>query len=207
MPPEAGEPVPEGHRFSLAPKLDPEWLTWQPKLGQPPVPAPASLPTLMAATLSWTHDGLFRNAARTRSGWLLPSAGHLVGPADLLAVPPDALEGRSSLKVGDLTFDEAQLRAVAPGTPLTAPNLPANADMKSRPLTVAEDAFVVAGGELEPVFVLARTIQQDGEQWRLDAELPLTSQYHGGALVAQKDGAVLGYVEVNGRDYRVRNLD
>lgn len=207
VPPEAGEPVPEGHRYSLAPKLDPEWLSWQPKLGQTPVPAPASLPTLMPATLSWTHDGLFRNAARTRTGWLLPRGGQLVGPADLMLIPSDALAGSSSVKVGELTFDEQKLQAVAKGTLLSDASLPANADMKSRPLTVAEDAFVVAGGGLEPVFVLARTIQQDRNQWRLDAELPLTSQYHGGALVAQKDGAVLGFVEVDGREYRVRKLD
>ncbi len=80
VPPEAGEPVPEGHRYSLAPKLDPEWLTWQPKLGQTPVPAPASLPTLMPATLSWTHDGLFRNAARTRSVGSCPVAENSWGP-------------------------------------------------------------------------------------------------------------------------------
>ena len=206
VPSESGEPVPEGHRYSLAPKLDPEWLNWQPELGQSPVPPPANLPTLLPATLNWKHDGLFRNAARTRTGWLLATNGHLVGPADLLVIPPDALSGSCSLKVGELTFDESQLQAVAKGTPLTAASLPVNAEMKSRSLTVAEDAFVVAG-DLEPVFVLARTIQQDGEKWRLDSELPLTSQYHGGALVAQKDGAVLGFVEVDGRDYRVWKLD
>jgi paraquat-inducible protein B len=207
VPPESGEPVGDGYRFLLAPKLEPEWMTWQPELGRAPVPPPAILPTLVPAQLQWEHDGLFRNSLRTRTGWLLPRNGQLVGPNDLLAVPADAITGTSSLKAGELKFDEQQLQAATAGTPLTATNLPANVDLKTRPLTVAEDAFLVTGGDLAPVFVHARLIESNGDQWQLSPNLPLTTQHHGGVLVAQKDGAVLGFVEVEGRDFHIHKID
>lgn len=206
VPPAPGELVGEGHRFQLLPKMDPAWLDWQPELGRAPVPPPASLPTLVAATLRWEHDGLLLNTQRMRSGWLLPHAGHLDGPQDLLSIPSDTIAGSCSLQAGTVTFSEEQIRGQDGGSLPSDPGFPANSDMKLRPITVAEDAFVVAGGELSPLFVHARLLQSEDTGWRLSEELPLTMQYHGAALVAQKDGAVLGFVTIQGTDFLIQPL-
>ena len=209
VPPEPGEPVSDGYRFQLGDQIDSEWLKWQPKLGTSPVPVPSHLPTLLTATLNWTHDGLVRNSARTRTGWVLRIGERTLGPADLLSVPGDAIAGSASLTIGEAKFDETQLQAAHEdaGRSLTAAGFPTNADTQLRPLTVAENCFLVTGGDQPPVYIAAGLLRKEGTSWSLDPDLPLTSQHHGGVLVAHQDGAVLGLVSVDGREYRVQVIE
>lgn len=205
VPAAPGEPVSDGYRFRLAPKADTEWFEWQPELGVSPVPPPAHLPTLTAAKLSWTHDGLLRNTMRTRTGWVLTIGGKTYGPSDLLTLPADEIAGSASLTLGTETYDEAAIQAVLASVKgFSSPTFPTNTQTKLRSLEVAEDCFLVTGGDQTPVFIAAGLMRAEGHAWSLDPDLPLTSQHHGGVLVAHKDGAVLGLVNVAGREYRVQ---
>ena len=204
VPPSPGEPVSDGFRYRLAPKADKEWFEWQPELGACPVPPPAHLPILTPAKLEWTHDGLLRNSRRTRTGWILTLEGKTHGPADLLTVPEDEIAGTASLTLGNEVYDEAKIIAARDSDQgLTSSAFPENADAKLRPISIAEDGFLVTGGEQPPVFVAAGLWHSDGKAWSLDPDLPLSSQHHGGALVAHKDGAILGIVSVVGREFNV----
>ena len=208
VPPAPGEPVSDGYRFPLGQQIEQEWLKWQPKLGTSPVPVPTHLPTLLPAQLHWTHDGLVRNSTRTRSGWVLRWQERTRGPADLLSVPADAIAGSTSLTIGEAKFDETQLQAARKdaGSSLTATGFPTNVETQWRSLTVAENCFLVTGGDQPPVYVAAGLLRLEGTSWSLDPDLPLTSQHHGGVLVAHQDGAVLGQVSVDGREYQVQSL-
>ena len=209
VPPELGEPVREGYRYRLAPQVDDAWLDWQPKLGSSPVPVPAKLPVLLPAKLQWMHDGLVRNSARTRAGWVLTVVEKTYGPSDLLTVPPDEIAGSASLTIGEVKFEASQLQAAHEdgGRSLASATFPANSDTRLRPLTVPEDCFVVTGGEQSPIFIAAGLLRPEGMSWTLDPELPLTSQHHGGVLIAHTDGAVLGIVIIEGREFRVQLLE
>ena len=209
VPPEPGEPVSDGYRFHLGEQIEKEWLKWQPKLGTSPVPVPSHLPTLLPAKLHWTHDGLVRNSARTRTGWVLRLGERTLGPSDLLSVPPDAIAGSVSLMIGETKYDETLLQAARSdsGRSLTAPGFPTNTETQLRPLTVAENCFLVTGGEQPPVYIAAGLMRAEGTSWSLDPDLPLTSQHHGGVLVAHNDGAVLGQVTIDGREYRVQAIE
>ncbi|MFO1005409.1 MAG: paraquat-inducible protein A [Planctomycetaceae bacterium] len=204
VPPSPGEPVSDGFRYRLAPKADKEWFEWQPELGACPVPPPAQLPLLTPAKLQWTHDGLLRNSLRTRTGWVLTLDGKTHGPADLLTVPEDEIASTASLTIGKEVFDEAKIIAAGDTAQgLTSAAFPENADAKLRQISIAEDCFLVTGGDQPPVFVAAGLLHSDGKAWSLDPDLPLSSQHHGGALVAHKDGAILGIVSVAGREFKV----
>jgi hypothetical protein len=122
----------------------------------------------------------------------------------LLTVPEDEIAGTASLTLGKEVYDEAKIIAsgdTAQG--LTSPAFPENAEAKLRQISIAEDCFLVTGGEQPPVFVAAGLLHSDGQVWSLDPDLPLSSQHHGGALVAHKDGAILGLVSVAGREFKL----
>lgn len=207
VPASPGEPVSDGYRYRLAPKAEKEWFEWQPELGACPVPPPAQLPILTAAKLQWTHDGLFRNSLRTRSGWVLTLDGKAYGPSDLMLVPEDEIAGSASLTLGTEVYDEAKIIAAKdPAQGFTSPTFPENTDARLREISIAEDCFLVTGGDQSPVFVAAGLLQADGKSWSLDPDLPLSSQHHGGALVAHKDGAILGIVSVEGREFKVQPI-
>jgi paraquat-inducible protein B len=209
VPPESGEPVSDGYRFPLGEQIESEWLKWQPILGTSPVPVPSNLPTLLPAKLAWTHDGLVRNSARTRTGWVLRIGERTLGPEDLLSVPPGAIAGSASLTIGEEKFEETQLQAAHAdeGRSLMAAEFPTNSAIHLRPLRVAENCFLVTGGDQPPVYIAAGLMRAEGKFWSLDPDLPLTSQHHGGVLVAHPDGALLGLVSVDGREYRVQVIE
>ena len=124
--------------------------------------------------------------------------------SDLLTVPEDEIAGTASLTLGNEVYDEAKIIAARDSDQgLTSSAFPENADAKLRPISIAEDGFLVTGGEQPPVFVAAGLWHSDGKAWSLDPDLPLSSQHHGGALVAHKDGAILGIVSVVGREFNV----
>ncbi len=209
VPPEPGQSVGDGYRYRLAPQVDDAWLDWQPKLGSLPVPVPTKLPVLLPAKLQWTHDGIVRNSTRTRTGWVLTVGEKTIGPDNLLTVPPDEIAGSASLTIGEVKFEETQLQAAHEdgGRSLVSETFPANSDTRLRSVKVSEDCFVVTGGELSPIFIAAGLMRPEGASWTLDSELPLTSQHHGGVLVAHQDGAVLGVVAIDGREFRVQAIE
>ena len=207
VPATPGDPVSDGYRYRLAAKAEKEWFEWQPELGACPVPPPTQLPVLTAAKLQWTHDGLLRNSQRTRSGWVLTLDGKVYGPVDLMTVPEDEIAGTASLTIGTEVYDEARMIAAKGNSQaFSSPAFPANMEAKLRPINIAEDCFLVTGGEQPPVFVAAGLFTAEGNAWSLDPNLPLSIQHHGGALVAHKDGAILGLVSVEGREFKVQTI-
>src|SRR5688572_31531753 len=82
-----GEIVRTGHRFTLAPKPDEDWLSWQPMvaIGSSLLPPGTAPPTPLRATLGWKQGriGDWLKAARSRQGWVLQTSQGLLGPSDL----------------------------------------------------------------------------------------------------------------------------
>lgn len=207
VPPNPGETVSEGYRYTLFPKADSEWFDWQPQLGAVPVPPPAQQPSLVSAQLEWTHDGLLSNSKWARTGWALVLNGMIHAPADLTTIPEDEITGTSKLTLGEIVYDEAQLKANANGSVrLAIDGLPANLDARTRPLEVAEDCFLMTGPDETPVFIAAGLIRSVEDVWVLEPELPLTSRHHGGVLVSHRDAALIGQVEVHGTRFTVKPL-
>ncbi|MDX1654802.1 MAG: MlaD family protein, partial [Candidatus Competibacteraceae bacterium] len=94
IPPQPGQPVDDGHRFQVFDEPDDQWLEWVPRLslygeGDRQRPQP------LRAELSWEYRNLlYLTRDSNRRGWLLPVAGGLLGPRDML-LPPEEAEPES----------------------------------------------------------------------------------------------------------------
>lgn len=194
LPPDPGEVVAPGHRFVLYESAAREWLEWQPVVtnGRPQFQQP--LPVLQPATLRWTHDGLFLNRDRERTGWLLPTPAGLCGPQDLLVIPEDALGGRASLVLNDgpldlTTLEPATGEGIAVLTGVPSHDVPG---VTPRRPTTPEDVYLATGVDATPLFVAAVRLLAREDVWQIDPALPVSGALHGAAVIAASDGALLG---------------
>ena len=87
-----------GQRFVLASEPEDDWLEWRPALPLGGTGALGTPPELARAQLTWTQGRLL-SRERAKSGWVLPTAKGLIGPADLLVAPEDAQEGSCALEL------------------------------------------------------------------------------------------------------------
>lgn len=220
---DAGDAVPAGSRFALAPDAEEEWLDWAPALpvGNDLLPAQARLPRLVRATLAWTEGRVLRTDEQ-RVGWMVVVEGQgLVAPADLLTVPEDAREGRARLEVAGKTFDLAtiqneglvvehapallRLRSVAMGEAWTELSAAHQGELEGsrRALIEPEDLIVVREGGRAPLAIDESRLLLEGDGLRVDSGLPLTADWHGAVVMARGDGAVGGILLVSDQGTRI----
>ena len=195
VPPDPGDEISGGARFTLHEQPEDEWLEWQPSVENRMLPLPENLPQLMRATLRWKHDGLISNSAQERMGWLLPVESALLGPRNLLAMPEDAIEASVELQVGEQEIArDGELKSV--GAHLALQRVRGN-NLVARPTThrriaVPEDGFLISGGNESPVLVAAaRYRETEDGGWIVDQSVPIGPSHHGGVIVSAKDGAVI----------------
>jgi hypothetical protein len=197
VPPESGKEAADGAHFTLYDQPIDDWLEWKPIL--PSQPAPRDLPRLARAVLKWTQRSFLGwNNHPEQSGWVLPVADGLVGPAELLTVPSRATSG-AELILSSQTVSLPQETKPA-GEGLAFLPLEKGATIgpaaRFRHASAPEDVFLVTDGETR-LFIAAARLTSAERHWLVDPALPIEPSWQGAAAVSGKDGAVLGVLLVD----------
>lgn len=205
IPPDSGARVTAGRVFELHEEPDPRWLEWTTGLSlyEGGEAAPEK-PPLLPATLSWRYKNWLHLTRRTeRQGWVLPVPDGLLGPADLLTVPEEALPDSVRLALQD---PPATLNPAPNPTSKTLIMLPYVHQFpvwsNTRQITVPEDALVIAPGRPER-FLAADRFRTERSPWRLNSPAAFDERWHGAAVIATRDGALIGILLAGEDEARV----
>lgn len=208
-PVEPGQPVSTGHRFELVKLSDDvaDWQLWKPRLplGDELLPPGASLPRPMRGLLRWERKRLGIRRAQEQEGWvLLLDDRRALAPGNMLLPPDNAAEPVATLEVAGSQFAVPAANIRSHGGLALAPldqEPPANAGRWSpsalRVPTEPEDCLLVWGGRDQQVPLAASRIEVAPSRWQVDPSLPLATDAHGAAVVAQRDGAVIGLLVID----------
>ncbi|MDQ2696578.1 MAG: MlaD family protein [Pseudomonadota bacterium] len=199
LPPDPGRRVEPGQRFRLYEEPGAGWTEWVPALSLADgVAGPAAdRPRPLRAVLRWEQKNLlYLTGEKQRQGWVLAVEGGFLGPADLLAPPADALPGSARLSIDQRPVPLAA--AADWGEPLLmlpyAHGYPPWS--RWREVTTAEDTLIVADPARPARFVGADRYRRRDGYWRVDPPAPFDARWHGAAVVAESDGALLGLLWV-----------
>jgi hypothetical protein len=202
-PPDAGKPATSGARFRLEPKADPEWEKWRPPLdlADARLPEKAALPRPVPATLLYhTRGYLYGTRPYTRRGLVVPVGKDLLGPADLMGVPANAVgKGELTLQTQPPATVTVGPGEATPGVAWLAGQLKTagEASPKRRVPTQPEDCLLVGAPGQGPRNVSVARLSKEAAGWEFEAKLlgeGSLQGWHGAAVVAVKDGAVIGLV-------------
>ena len=199
-PDEPGETVATGHRFALHRNVDSDWLEWRPVLavGSDLLPSGATWPDMQRFTVH-RHNGPIWSRKRQYKGWGLPTTDGLIGPAALLQLEDGekpgtievagerfALTDENSAKAGP----ELACAAVSPGRILVWPM------GRVRQLEQPEDCLVVVDPTVPPIAVTAARLKRVPDGWEIAEAVSFDQTMHGAAVLAQRDGQLLGLLLV-----------
>jgi hypothetical protein len=223
---QAGEIVRTGHRFTLAPKPDDDWLKWQAitMIGSELLPPGVQAPSPLRATVGWRQTRmLLFTSSKSRHGWVLPTREGLLGPADLLAPEVQAqtdtlvleVAGQSITLPRPLLWSHEGMALIE--APLDQPlwrDAITDGDVSSRVASNAddrlgaspEDCLAFADSTTAPLPLSAARLVADGGSWRIDTALPVDEIWHGAPVLTRRDGKLIGMVLVRGREARVALL-
>ena len=208
-PAEPGPAANTGQRFLYAKSPQEEWLTWQPRIASidAALPSDASLPMPQRAVARWEERSFGFRRSRERTGWLLLlSNGHLLGPADLL-LPTESALGPIVLEIAgqelSLTADRTQrLGSLATFRPDDSKSQISNfkwddaviwkMDNIRSDATDPEDCLAVTDSQSQPVPIAASSLQARNGVWDVRSATGLTAAHHGAAVIAVKDGRLIG---------------
>lgn len=209
IPPQPGKRVDQSFHFQLYDKPDEQWLDWIPGLSlyDDAELNQQSRPYLIAASLRWSYrDWMYWQRSDERRAWLLPLAQGLLGPADVLKTPEDAIEGSVQLWLQDAPLnDVAPAQNYSPELALlpVEHDYPIWSETQIRVSDKPEDSLIIASPDLPTRFIGADRYQVDAGSWLVDAELPFDNRWHGAAVMAESDGKLLGLLLVSEDDVRV----
>lgn len=195
-PPDAGEVVHTGHRFSLYAKPKSDWLQWQPVLvlGSTFLPPGSPLPAPMRAVSSW-QEGRWLKSLNSLRGWVLQLENGLLGPADLLHHGQDRSEESSGVEVAGrpLVLTEAPVWSAdglalidAHVTRLAWPNA------LQRLANEPEDCIAIGDASATPLPLAAARLKRNGRSWRIDPIVSIDPNWHGAAVLSRSDGKLIG---------------
>ena len=196
-PDSSGEAAGMGHSFVLHEEAQDEWREWSPQLpvGHSLLPAGSTLPTPLRVALRWKSGRLWKRQ-RERFGWSLLLSDGLVGPENLL-VPTGDEEHEETLEVAGFELPLQSPLASAEGAArLGAPldeSLSSWPRTRVRTLSEQEDLLLVTDPALPPMALSAARLTGNLE---LDPTLSLGDSWHGAAVVARKDGMLVGILLV-----------
>ncbi|MCB9897176.1 MAG: MCE family protein [Planctomycetes bacterium] len=211
-PPGQQPAVRTGHRFALATEPNDEWLAWDPavSLGHSLLPEGAPLVRPERAALVWTAGRLFSGEER-REGWLVPVPSGVLGPADMLVTPDGAHADSTFLEVAGGRFAADPSHTTILGdlarvdVSLPSEVTPWPPERERRP-EAPEDCLVVADPGQPPLSLAAGRLRVTDQGWDVDSALALDQRWHGAAVQARGDGALIGVLLVDGDHARVAPL-
>ena len=210
-PPDAGAPVAQRARFRLYDEPRQSWLDWLPFVALDAAPATGAQPSLLSATLSWRYRSylyLYWAMDELRRGWLLPVAGGLLGPADMLRPPADALTDSVELRFDDEPQPMVPLLPVTAGVALLAtrgdwPIWPAS---RIHPIDEPRDLLIIADPDTPARFIEATNIRVEDGRWQLSREVPFDPAWHGAAVLSAADGALVGLLLIDAEGAGIARL-
>lgn len=201
-PAEPGPAANTGQRFLYAKSPQEEWLTWQPRIAATDIVLPndTQLPVPHRAVARWEERSFGFRRNRERTGWLLLlSNGQLLGPADVLlptenALGPILLEiaGQELVLVADRVKRLGSLATFRP-TDFQADGVSAWKITSVRhDGDEPEDCLVVTDSQTTPIPIAASSLQARGPMWDVRSATGLGVANHGAAVIAMKDGRLIG---------------
>jgi hypothetical protein len=203
IPPQPGKTVDTDYHFRLYDKPEDEWLDWIPGLSlyDDGEINQQSRPYLLEARLRWSYrDWVYWKHDVERRALLLPVAAGLLGPADVLLKPEDAISDSIQLWI-----DKAPVAATVTAHTLghglallpREHDYPIWPEQKIRQTDQPEDSLILADIELPTRFIGADRYRVAGDSWIVDPQLPFDERWHGAAVMAESDGALLGVLLID----------
>jgi hypothetical protein len=200
-PPQGGEPVTTGHRFALQEQPKEDWLGWQPAVAVGPTVDGEQLPRPLATTLGFTRKELFIDRQRSHRGWTLAIPGGLLGPATLLTPDKTAKENTLALEVAGARYPLAG-PPVWQGHGLAALRIELPADSGAQPWSRArmraptgpEDCLLIGDPALDPTAIAAARLSAHDGAWDIDHAIAIDPSWHGAAVIARRDGSLIGFL-------------
>lgn len=206
-----------GARFELLPEMPAGALDWRPNLPlrELGLPAGAVRPSPGRTALVWKQGAWIAREER-RSGWCLRGQDALIGPADLLAPPPEARSGSARLEYEGQALE---LPAASGGKPATAavegPPETETAALRRLPLphdpqgfprsqerrATAPEALLLCGDPaLGALSIEAEALAavEGAQRWRIISGPRLPADWHGAPALARSDGRLLGCLLLDG---------
>ena len=198
----AGEPVRTGHRFTLAPAAQSEWLRWEPlvAVGSTLLPPGASLPRNVRAKLAWKQGRIFAGA-RSRQGWILPTERGVLIPLDLLEPSERAREESVVLEIAGEMVPLTEPIWTENGLALAQLELLDEIRLWSvqriRGFEEVEDCVLCGDPNADVVPLAAdRLVEKDGI-WVLDDSVSVGRDWNGAAVLARSDGKLVGILVID----------
>jgi hypothetical protein len=207
-----GATVTTGHRFALQEKANKEWLTWRPNLpvGAALLPPGTRQPKMVRITVSRMQRRILKRTRRY-SGWVLPVAGGVLGPATLLATG-EAKEN-AQLEVAGQRVGMASLESERRGPLIHLKLKLTDAEPWTqqsggyRALTEPIHCLILTDGTGTPMAIDAgRLISHDGG-WQIDKAIAFEPGMHGAAVVARSDGVLVGILSVTDGSGTILSVD
>ena len=215
IPPDPGKRVEQDSRFPLHDKPRPEWLSWVPGLSLYTEGNDADKrPPLLSARLRWDYRNLlYLTQNGERHAWLLPAEQGLLGPADVLLPPDDALPDTVKLMLSVDPYTPADSAAMYGDNDALAllplehnyANWPTT---RTRALDSPEDCLLIAGDDIPPRFISATRMQQQANSatWLIDSAMPFSQRWHGAAVITVSDNKLIGILLVDEDNLQVSLL-
>ena len=192
-----------GQRFAFVKSPQEEWLTWQPRIAaaEARMPNNGLRPAPQRGVARWDEKSFGFRRQRERSGWLLLLAnGHLLGPADVLLPTESALSAITLEVAGEkITLDAERTQRLGSLATYRLELPPAEEKRLSpwptkrlRQATEPEDCLIVADAQIEPLPIAASSLIAKESAWELRSPTGLSPAWHGAAVIASKDGQLVG---------------
>jgi hypothetical protein len=205
IPPEPGKPVTHGHEFTLHDEPERAWLEWIPSMALYDAAFLHERPKLLRATLKWRQKNLlYMTRDKERSGWLLPVAEGLLGPKNVLTPPDKALPGSVAFTLGGIsTAPPNAIQPYGEGLAILSHTRDLSPWTHRRRFVGPEATLIVADPDNPARYVGANGYRLEDSKWTIDSPAPFDDQWHGACVLAEKDGALLGILLVDGNQVEV----
>ena len=193
-----GDIVRTGHRFSLSPAVESDWLEWQPMvaIGSSLLPPGVAPPSPLRATIGW-KEGRWIKGQRTNHGWVLQTSEGLLGPADLLKPAEKADPDTTVLEIAGTVvplntapaWEQNGLGLLKAEVVRTA--WPASG---RRSVREPEECLVIADPAEPPLPLATSRLTLKDDTWVIDPAISVSSNLHGACVVSRTDGKLLGFL-------------
>jgi hypothetical protein len=203
VPPEPGALAHYGQQFTLHDKPENEWLEWE---TYAPLNSEAeNYPKPLLAVLTWQRRNLLRfTVDERRTAWVLPLAeNQLLVPSSIVTPPSDALPETAQLTIAGQVIEIKSDSVSAQGSgDLSMLSFPHGFDSwtSRRHATVPENTLIIANPDHSPIYIASHQYEnnpaESAEIWLISKETPMREEWHGAAVIAEKDQALLGILLV-----------